>query len=124
MNQSLQTAKDALLAPAGIGELEIDQVFARLLAPRIDYADLYFQHARRESWTLEEGVVKAGSFGIEQGVGVRAVSGDKSGFAYSDELIPPALMDAARAARAIARDSKTDSPRVRIARRDNTFPAR
>ncbi|MGR3984390.1 MAG: metalloprotease TldD [Gammaproteobacteria bacterium] len=115
----LQIARDALLAPAGIGDREIDQVFAQLMSPRIDYADLYFQHARHESWSLEEGVVKSGSYGIEQGVGVRAVSGEKSGFAYSDELIPPALLDAARAARAIARNPKSAQPRARIARRES-----
>ncbi|MGR3913628.1 MAG: metalloprotease TldD [Gammaproteobacteria bacterium] len=115
----LQIARDALLTPAGIGDLQIEQVFAQLMSPRIDYADLYFQHARHESWALDEGVVKSGSYGIEQGVGVRAVSGEKSGFAYSDELIPPALLDAARAARAIARNPKSAQPRARIARREH-----
>ena len=99
----LQTARDTLLEPAGIGDREIDRVLDRLMAPQIDYADLYFQYSRHESWALEEGTVKSGSYGIEQGAGVRAVSGDKTGFAYSDELILPALSDAAGAARAIAR---------------------
>ena len=107
MSQSLQTARNTLLEPAGIGEAEIDRVLGGLMAPRIDYADLYFQYSRHESWALEEGMVKSGSYGIEQGAGVRAVSGDKTGFAYSDELRLPALSDAAAAARAIARNPST-----------------
>ena len=110
MSQPLQTARTTLLEPAGIGDREIDQVLGRLMARRVDYADLYFQYSRHESWSLEEGTVKSGSYGIEQGVGVRAVSGDKTGFAYSDELMLPALSDAANAARAIARNPTTGAP--------------
>ena len=69
----------------------------------IDYADLYFESSQAEAWVLEEGIIREGSHSIDQGVGVRAVSGEKTGFAYSDEIILPALTDAARAARAIAR---------------------
>ncbi len=116
MTQLLQTARDALLEPCGIGEHEISQTLGRLMARRIDYADLYFQYARYESWGLEEGMVKSGSYGIEQGVGVRAVCGDKSGFAYSDELLPPALLAAADAARAIA--SQPAAAGVAMARRE------
>src|SRR5687768_17350648 len=68
----------------------------------VDFADVYFQLSRQESWSLEDGIVKEGSAGIEQGVGVRALSGEKTGFAYSDEIILPALEEASRAARAIA----------------------
>ncbi|MDD9875280.1 MAG: metalloprotease TldD, partial [Gammaproteobacteria bacterium] len=103
MPKLLQNARNTLLEPAGIGDREIDRVLGRLLTAQVDYADLYFQYSRRESWSLEEGTVKSGSYGIEQGAGVRAVSGDKTGFAYSDELHLPALTDAADAARAIAR---------------------
>ena len=109
MTQTLQTARNTLLEPAGIGDREIDQVLGRLMTPQIDYADLYFQYSRHESWSLEEGTVKSGSYGIEQGAGVRAVSGDKTGFAYSDELMLPALSDAANAARAIARHPATSA---------------
>ena len=104
MPELLQDVRNTLLEPAGIGDREIDQVLGRLMGAQIDYADLYFQYSRRESWSLEEGTVKSGSHGIEQGAGVRAVSGDKTGFAYSDELILPALSDAAGAARSIARN--------------------
>ncbi|AWP22421.1 metalloprotease TldD [Acidiferrobacter sp. SPIII_3] len=102
-NGNLDRAREALLAPAGIGAGEIDQVMGRMLGHQIDYADLYFQYSRQESWSLEEGQVKSGNRHIEQGVGVRAIAGEKTGFAYSDEILLPALLDAATAARAIAR---------------------
>ncbi|HHJ81220.1 MAG TPA: metalloprotease TldD, partial [Candidatus Tenderia electrophaga] len=72
----------------------------------VDSADLYFQLSRHEAWVLEDGIVKEGSHNIEQGVGVRAISGEKTGFAYSDEIILPALSEAAQAARAIARSGR------------------
>ena len=81
-------------------------------AHRIDYADLYFQYTRAEGWNLEEGIVKSGSFSIDQGVGVRAISGEKTAFAYSDEISLPALQDAATATRAIARAGQVRSVRV------------
>jgi TldD protein len=99
----LQQVRQSLLEPAGIGMRELDRLIGEIMAHRIDYADVYFQYARHESWQLEEGQVKSGSRNIEQGVGVRAVSGEKQGFAYSDEILLPALIDAAVAARAIAR---------------------
>ncbi len=99
----LQQVRQSLLEPAGIGMRELDRLIGEIMAHRIDYADVYFQYARHESWALEEGQVKSGSRNIEQGVGVRAVSGEKQGFAYSDEILLPALIDAAVAARAIAR---------------------
>src|SRR4051812_49908085 len=73
-----------------------------MVGRKVDYADLYFQYSRYEGWSLEEGIVKSGSFNIEQGVGVRAVSGEKTAFAYSDEISFDALQDAAKATRAIA----------------------
>ena len=105
-NRNLDRAREALLSPAGIGTSEIDQVMGRMLGHQIDYADLYFQYSRQESWSLEEGQVKSGNRHIEQGVGVRAIAGEKTGFAYSDEIILPALLDAATAARAIARGGR------------------
>ncbi|MHB8454283.1 MAG: metalloprotease TldD [Acidiferrobacterales bacterium] len=103
MSNVLDHARGALLQPAGIGESEIGRMMGRLLDHRVDYADIYFQYSRHESWSLEEGQVKSGSHNIEQGVGVRAVSGEKTGFAYSDEIVLPALLEATNAARAIAR---------------------
>ncbi len=103
MNGLLEQVRGTLLEPAGIGEREVGRLMARLLDHRLDYADIYFQYSRHESWSLEEGEVKTGSHNIEQGVGVRAVSGEKTGFAYSDDIVFPALLEAATAARAIAR---------------------
>src|SRR5216110_1538232 len=96
------TADRTLLAPYGLDAGSIEQVFGRILAHRVDYADLYFQYSRSEGWSLEEGIVKSGSFNIDQGVGVRAVAGEKTAFAYSDEISFDALQDAAKATRAIA----------------------
>ena len=82
------------------------------MAHRVDYADLYFQYSRSESWSLEEGIVKSGSFNIDQGVGVRAVSGEKTAFAYSDDISLAALTSAAEATRAIARQGQTGRTQV------------
>ena len=97
-----RTAEQCLLAPYNLTSGAIESVFGTLFGHRVDYADLYFQYARSEGWSLEEGIVKSGSFNIEQGVGVRAISGDKTAFAYSDEISLPALSGAAQATRAIA----------------------
>ncbi|HSD60994.1 MAG TPA: metalloprotease TldD [Burkholderiales bacterium] len=97
------TAQSCLLSPHGIDLGELERVFGEMLAHKVDYADLYFQYVRSEGWSLEEGIVKSGSFDIEQGVGVRAVSGEKTAFAYSDDIGMPSLTLAARATRAIAR---------------------
>ena len=98
----LETATTTLLAPFDLEAPKLERVFGTLAAHKVDYADLYFQYSRYESWSLEEGIVKSGSFNIEQGVGVRAVSGEKTAFAYSDEISFDALQDAAKATRAIA----------------------
>ncbi len=103
MSQSnLDIARQRLLAPAGIDESDLDKVFGKLLGHAVDSGDLYFQSTRFESWVLEDGIVKEGTHSIEQGAGVRAISGDKTGFAYSDEIVMPALLQASTAARAIA----------------------
>ncbi len=102
-NASLLLAEKALLAAHGLQPRQLEQVFGRMLTHRVDYADLYFQYSRAESWSLEEGIVKSGSFSIDQGVGVRAVSGEKTAFAYSDDISLGALEEAAQATRAIAR---------------------
>jgi len=97
-----------LLEPAGLTESNIEQAIAMTMMAGVDYADLYFQQSRQESWVLEDGIIKDGGYHIEQGVGVRACSGEKTGFAYSDDLILPALFDATKAARAIARSGQTN----------------
>src|SRR5690606_37756616 len=98
----LKVADRYLLSPYGLGEAEIEKTFRKLMRHDIDFADLYFQYRRAEGWSLEEGIVKSGSFDIEQGVGVRAISGEKTAFAYSDDISPEALAAAAHATRAIA----------------------
>jgi TldD protein len=102
MTELITQAENRLLRPGGLSAGDLERVFARLTGPSIDAADLYFQHSRSESWVLEDGIVKDGNHSIEQGVGVRALSGEKTGFAYSDEIVLPALLDAAGSARAIA----------------------
>jgi TldD protein len=104
MDSPIAQATSRLLTPGGLATGDLERVFAQLMGPSIDAADLYFQHSRNESWLLEEGIVKDGTHSIEQGVGVRAISGEKTGFAYSDEIVLPQLLDASRAARAIAQD--------------------
>ncbi|SEQ23454.1 TldD protein [Ectothiorhodospira magna] len=106
MTQALDTARLHLLEPAGLTEADLDRVLGTLCGPGLDGGDLYFQLSRHESWMLEDGIVKDAGYNIEQGVGVRALSGDKTGFAYSDEILLPSLMEAARAARAIGRDHR------------------
>ncbi len=109
----ISTAKDTLLEPTGLDELQIEQVLGQISGPSIDYADLYFQYSRHESWSMEEGTIKSGNYGIEQGVGIRAVSGEKTGFAYSDEFLFPTLVDAANAAKKIAKHtSSIDSLKI------------
>ena len=103
MTDIITTACDQLLTPANIGERELGKILDTILCHTVDAADLYFQSVRHESWVLEDGIVKEGSFNVDGGVGVRAISGEKTGFAYSNEIILPALEQAAGAARSIAR---------------------
>ncbi|MEQ1815758.1 MAG: metalloprotease TldD [Nitrosomonas sp.] len=105
-------ADRCLLSPYDIDAARLQQVLGQILTHHIDYADLYFQYSRSEGWMLEEGIVKSGSFNIEQGVGVRAISGEKTGFAYSDDISMPALVSAAQATRAIANQGGTHSVQV------------
>ncbi|MDX8379499.1 MAG: metalloprotease TldD [Gallionella sp.] len=118
------TAQQLLLTPAAIETRQIEDVFNSMLAHKLDYADLYFQYTRAESWSLEEGIVKSGSFSIDQGVGVRAVSGEKTAFAYSDDISLNALQSAANATRAIARSGGTQQIPIRHrgTRRDLYLP--
>jgi TldD protein len=102
LSDPLRTAREGILAPAGLDVSRVEQALGLVLGSAVDSADLYFQLSREESWGLEDGIVKEGSASIEQGVGVRALAGEKTGFAYSDEIMMPALEEAARAARAIA----------------------
>jgi TldD protein len=99
----LNTARSLLLEPYGLDETHLQRALASVFEHRADYADLYFQYTRSESYALEEGIVKSGSFGIDQGVGVRAISGERTAFSYSDDISNEALIEAARTVRSIAR---------------------
>ncbi|HRX88666.1 MAG TPA: metalloprotease TldD [Steroidobacteraceae bacterium] len=103
---SLAIAQDLILKPGGLDLERIQSVLGDVTSSTVDSADIYFQLSREESWALEDGIVKDGSASIEQGVGVRALAGEKTGFAYSDEIVLPALQEASRAARAIARSGQ------------------
>jgi len=113
--ERLATAQQLLLAPFGLDESHLAKALAEIRAHRVDDADLYFQYTRSEGWSLEEGIVKTGSFSIDQGVGVRAVSGEKTAFAYSDDISEASLLDAARTVRAISAAGR--SARVKAAAR-------
>ncbi|MEN9864643.1 MAG: hypothetical protein RL748_233, partial [Pseudomonadota bacterium] len=100
---ALAQARDILLTPFGLDESRLMHAMGTMFTHKVDYADLYFQFTKSESWSLEEGIVKTGSFSIDQGVGVRAVVGDKTAFSYSDDISDAALLEAAEATRTIAR---------------------
>jgi TldD protein len=105
--ERLATAQQLLLTPFGLDESHLSKALAEITAHKVDDADLYFQYTRSEGWSLEEGIVKTGSFSIDQGVGVRAVSGEKTAFAYSDDISEASLLDAARTVRSISSAGRT-----------------
>ena len=111
----LVQAQKTLLTPYGLDVADLNKVFGSIMTHDVDYADLYFQYSRSEAWSLEEGIVKSGSFNIDEGFGARAISGEKTAFAYSDDISPLALGDAASAVRAIAAAGQ---------KRKTTVPAR
>jgi TldD protein len=104
--ERLAIARHLLLEPFGLDETDLAHTLAEIKAHKVDEADLYFQYTRAEGWSLEEGIVKTGSFSIDQGVGVRAVSGEKTAFAYSDDISKASLLDAARTVRSIGAAAK------------------
>ena len=115
---SLAIAEELILKPGGLDLDRLQTVLGGVMSSTIDAADVYFQLSRDESWALEDGIVKDGSASIEQGVGVRALSGEKTGFAYSDEINAGALVSAARATRTIARQGAGRAARRPNWRRD------
>ena len=110
--ERLATARALLLEPFGLTDAALTRALRTITEHRIDDADLYFQYTRNEGWSLEEGIVKSGSFGIDQGVGVRAVAGEKTAFAYSDDISEAALLDAAQTVRTIAAAGQSRSVKV------------
>jgi len=101
--ETLELAQQRLLEPGGLDQARLETVLSNLMGPAIDAGDLYFQAASSESWLLEDGLVRSGAYSVEQGVGIRAISGEKTGFAYADDIMMPSLLQASGAARAIAR---------------------
>ena len=123
--ERLAIAKALLLTPFGLNETHLSRALAEIKAHKVDEADLYFQYTRSEGWRLEEGIVKTGSFSIDQGVGVRAVSGEKTAFAYSDDISNASLLDAARTVRSIASaatGARTKLPRRTVAQARSLYP--
>ena len=118
---NLAIAREVLLTPFGLDEAKLIKVLGSMFTHKVDYADLYFQFTKSEGWSLEEGIVKTGSFSIDQAVGVRAVSGDKTAFSYSDEISEQALLEAAAATRTIARRG---AGRVKVAAKVQAAGAR
>lgn len=112
LSDSVAIARAALLDPLGLGDPDLERLLNRLLGTGVDAADIYVQSSRLESWVLEDGIIKEGSHSIDLGAGLRSVSGEKTGFAYSEELSLPTLLEAADAARAIVRGG--GEGRVRI----------
>jgi TldD protein len=107
MPQAFETASQTLLAPTGLGLPDLERVLDRLMSSRLDAADVYCENTRLESWMLEDGIIREGAFSIEQGAGLRAMAGEKTGFAFTDEIQLDSLLEAADAARAIAHRGKS-----------------
>lgn len=114
MNNTLNIAKDVLLKPASLDELRIEKLLNSIKTKHVDNADLYFQSCSYESWYLEDSEVKSGSYSVDRGVGIRAVSEDKTGYAYCDDILLPAMERAANAARSIAHEKAKIIPAVKI----------
>src|SRR3954465_8080653 len=110
--ERLATAQQLLLEPFGLDETHLARALGEITSHRVDDADLYFQYTRSEGWSLEEGIVKTGSFSIDTGVGVRAISGEKTAFAYSDDISEASLLDAARTVRTIGAGGGNGRKRV------------
>jgi TldD protein len=115
--ERLHVAEQLLLAPFGLERSHLSRALAEISSRGADDADLYFQYTRSEGWSLEEGIVKTGSFSIDQGVGVRAVSGEKTAFAYSDDISWASLLDAARTVRTISAAGAQGRVKAAAARR-------
>jgi TldD protein len=108
----IEIARKEILVPAGLNDNQLIKVLDQMLGYKLDAADLYFQVTQFESWALEDGMVKEGGFHIDRGVGIRAISGEKTGFAYSDDIYLTALEQAANAARSIAKSGEEKSIKV------------
>lgn len=112
MHDLLKLSKHDLLEPSGITDYQLESIMAKILVKGVDYADLYFQSNYSESWFLEDSIIKGGSYEADRGVGVRALSGEKTGFAYADDILLPALEQAAAAASNIVQHGQERSVKV------------
>lgn len=112
MTTQIDLARNSLLAPGGLTDSDLEKILSKILGHSVDSADLYFQGTSFESWTLEDGIIKDASYSVDHGVGVRAISGEKAGFAYSDDIVLPALEQAAGAARTIAQSGGTNKVKI------------
>ena len=122
MNRHIDIARKTLLEPVEVGDQQLDHLLGKMAGKHIDHADIYFQYSRSESWSLEEGIVKSGSYSIDKGVGLRAVSGEKTGFAFSDDLSLDSLTNAAVSARGIAHGMGSSGGGL-VSRSDQKAPA-
>ncbi len=122
---SFVLARELLLEGAGLELAALDRALSTAMVRKLDYVDLYLQLTRYETWTVEDGIVKEGAYSVDQGIGVRAISGERTGFAYSDQLDEAALTDAVVAARGIARTQGAGSQRVaaRVASHRPLYPS-
>lgn len=105
----LVSAQEQLWLPAELEQSDVEKLLSGMLSSKIDLGELYFQSSRSESWSLEDGIVRDAGFSTDRGVGVRVVSGEKTGFAYADDLMLPALIQATQAAQSITRQGQDKS---------------
>ncbi|MBT4837336.1 MAG: metalloprotease TldD [Methylococcales bacterium] len=106
------TARDIILEPAQISDAQLEKVLGIIQGTSVDAADVYFQSSRYESWSLDDGIIKEGSYSIDRGVGVRVISGEKTGFAYADDIILDNILDSAKTARNIVKCGQTASHKI------------
>ena len=118
---AVDTARKDLLEASEVASGDVDRLLGQLASTDIDNGELFFQLARHEAWSLEDGTVKSGAFGVDRGVGVRAISDEKTGFAYADDIAPGALADATQAARSIARSGASGTAKALV---EAAVPAR
>ncbi|OUT78726.1 MAG: metalloprotease TldD [Betaproteobacteria bacterium TMED22] len=113
-DRNMEHASEVILSPGGLSLDALPNLFSRIATRKLDYADLYFQYSRSESWSIEDGIVKVGSFNIDQGVGARAIVDEKTAFAYTDEISIPAIHSALDATKAIADQGTTQAMPTRV----------
>ena len=112
MSATLDTVANQILEPTGLSIDNLNQYLDGLHGRQVDAGDLYFQTSQQESWVMDDGIIREGSFSIEKGVGIRAMSGEKTGFAYCDDLQSNAISQAVKNARAITRQGQDSSSQI------------